>query len=87
MDIQTFMKSHSCYTTRVNSEVTLRHAVVVVPLSTYTHQTSIHEYCDFHYWWTAMVWYLMDQVKSDQVSKKLATLVLCSTKSWMTVDK
>ena len=34
-----------------------------------------------------MAWYLTDQVKSDQVLKKLATLELCSVKSWMTVDK
>ena len=34
-----------------------------------------------------MPWYLMDQVKSDQVPNKLATLLLCSVKSWMTVDE
>ena len=34
-----------------------------------------------------MAWYLMDQVKSDKVLKKLATLVLCSVNIWMTVDK
>ena len=87
MEIQTFMKGSLCYTNRVNSELTLRHAVVVVPVSTYTHQTSIHKYCDFHSWWTLVVWYLMDQVNSDQVLKNLATLVLCSMKIWMAVDK
>ena len=34
-----------------------------------------------------MAWYLTDQVKSDQVLKKLATLALCSVKSWMTIDE
>ena len=34
MEIQTFMKGRSCYTTRDNSEVTSRHAFVVVPVST-----------------------------------------------------
>ena len=33
-EIQILMKVHSCYTTRDNAEVTLRHAVVVVPVST-----------------------------------------------------
>ena len=35
----------------------------------------------------AVAWYLTDQVKSDQVLKKLATLELCSGKIWMTVDE
>ena len=30
MEIQTFMKVHSCYTTRDNSQLTLRHVFVVV---------------------------------------------------------
>ena len=34
-----------------------------------------------------MAGYLTDQVKSDQVLEKLATLELCSVKIWMTVDK
>ena len=34
-----------------------------------------------------MAWYLTDQVKSDQVLKKLATLELCSAKIWVTVDE
>ena len=34
-----------------------------------------------------MAWYLMDQVKSDQVLKNLAALVLCYVKSWMTFDE
>ena len=77
VEIQTLMKGHSCYTTCDNSEVTLRHVVVVVTVSTYTHQPRIHKYCDFHYWWTAMVWYLTDQEKSGRVLKKLATHALC----------
>ena len=87
MEIQTLMKGNLCYTTRYNAEVTLRHAVVIVPVSTYTHQPFIHKYCGFHSWLTAVAWYLMDQVKSDQVLKKLATLELCYVKIWMTVDK
>ena len=73
VEIQTLMKGHSCYTTRGNAEVTLRHFVVVVPVSTYTHHTYIHKYCDFHSWWTTMACYLTDQVKFDQMLKKLAT--------------
>ena len=34
-----------------------------------------------------MAWYLTDQVNSGQVLKKLATLELCSVKTWMTVGK
>ena len=34
VDIQTLMKGHSCYTNRDNAEVTLWHAVAVVPVST-----------------------------------------------------
>ena len=34
-----------------------------------------------------MAWYLTDQLKSDYVSKELATLELCSVKSWKTVDE
>ena len=34
-----------------------------------------------------MAWYFMDQVKSDQVLKKLETHELCYVKSWMTVDE
>ena len=81
------MKGHLCYTTRDNSEVTLQHAVVVVPVSTYTHQPYIYKYCDLHYWWTAVEWYLKDQVKSNWVLKKLATHFLCYVKIWITVDK
>ena len=78
VEIQTLMKGHSCYTTRNNYEVTLRHAVVSVFVSIQTHQPCIHKYCDFHSWWTAV--YLTDQVKSDQVLKKLVTLAFCSVK-------
>ena len=85
MEIKTLMNGRSCYTTCDNAEVTLRHAVVVVPVSTYTHQPFIHKYCNFHYCCTAVAWYLIDQVKSDQVLKKLVTHVLCSVKSWVTV--
>ena len=81
------MKGHSCYTTRDNSEVTLGNAVVVVTVSTYIHQPCIHKYIYFHYWWTVVTWYLMDEVNSDQVLKKLATLALCSVKIWMAVYK
>ena len=87
VEIQTLMKVHVCYTTRDNAEVTLRHVVVVVPLSTQTHQPCIHKYCDFHYWWTAVAWYLMDQVKSYRVLKKLTTHALCYVKIWMNVDE
>ena len=34
-----------------------------------------------------MARYLTDQVNSDQVLKKLATLVFCYVKSWMTIDE
>ena len=51
---QTLVKGHLCYTTRDNAEVTLRHAVVVVTVSTQTHQPCIHKYFDFHSWWTAV---------------------------------
>ena len=34
MEIQTLMKGHLSYTTRDNAKVTLRYAVVVVPVST-----------------------------------------------------
>ena len=34
-----------------------------------------------------MAWYLTDQLKYDQVLKKLVTMVLCYVKSWMTVEK
>ena len=81
------MKVHLCYTTRNNSEVTLRHAAVVVPVSTETHQPCIHKYCDFHYWWTAVEWYLKDQVKSNQVLNNLATRAFYYVKIWMTVDE
>ena len=81
------MKGQSCYTTSDISEEKLWHAVVVVPVPTKTHQPCIHKYCDFHHWWTMVVWYLTDQVKSDRVLKKLATRVLCYVKSWMTVDE
>ena len=87
MKIQTFRRARYCYTTRDNSEVTLRHAVVVVPVSTYTHQLCIHTYCDFRFWWMAVAWYLMDQVKYYWVLEKLATSVLCYVKSWMNVEK
>ena len=88
MEIQTLKKGHSCYTTRDNTKVTLWNAVVViVPVSTYTHPPCIHKYCDLRYWWTLMAWYLTDQLKYDQVLKKLVTMVFCYVKSWMTVDK
>ena len=87
MDIQTLMKGHSCYTTRDNSEVTLWHDVVIVPVSTETHTTCIHKYCDFCSWCTSVSWYLKDKMNSDQVLKKLVTLALCSVKSWMTVEE
>ena len=81
------MKVNLCYTTRDNSEVTLRHVAVVVPVSTQTHQPCMHKYSDFHYWWTAVAWYLTDQAKYDWLLKKLATHALCYVKSWMTVDE
>ena len=81
------MKGHSCYTTIDNAEVTLQYDVVLVTVSTQTHQPCIHKYCDFHSWWTAVAQYFTDQVKSDQVLKKLATLALCSMKIWITVDE
>ena len=87
MEIQTLMKGFFCYTTRDNSEVILQHVVFVVPVSTYTLPPCIYKYCDFHYWWTAVAWYLMDQLKSHQLLNKLATMALCSVKIWMTVDK
>ena len=87
MDIQTLIKGHSCYTTRDNDEVTLLHVVFVVPVPTYTHPPCIHKYCDFNSWWTAVAWYLTDQVKSERVLKKLATHELSYVKSWMTVDE
>ena len=87
VEIQTFMKVHSCYTTRDNSEVTLQHVFVVVPVSTYTHQPCVHRYFYFHYWWTAVAWYLTDQVKSDRVLQNLATHAFCYIKIWMTVDE
>ena len=81
------MKDCSCYTTRDNYEVTLRHAVVVVSESTYTHQPCIHIYSDFRYWWTVVAWYLMDQEKSDRLLKKLATRALCYVKRLMNINK
>ena len=87
MKIQSFMKGCSCYTNRDNAEVTLWHAVVIVPVSTSTHPPCIHKYCDFCSWWTAVAWYLTDQLKYDQVLKNLAALALCYVKSWMTVDE
>ena len=85
MEIQTLMKGYSFYTTRDNGELTVMHAVVVVLVSTYTYQPFIQKYCDFQSWWTEVAWYLTDQVKYDQLLKKLATLVICYVKSWMTV--
>ena len=87
MEIQTFMKGLSCYTIHDNSEVILRHAVVVVPVSTHTHQPCIHKYCNFHYWWTAVAWYLTDQVNPEQVLKNLATHELCYVKRWKIVEE
>ena len=81
------MKGHLCYTTRDNAELTLWRAVAVVPVSNQTHQPCIHKYCDYHYWWTKVAWYLTDQVKSDQVFKNLATHALCYVKSCMNVDE
>ena len=68
------MKVHSCYTTRDYAEVKFRRDVVVVLVSTETHQPCIHKYCDFHSCWTVVAWYLTDQVNSDRVLKKLATI-------------
>ena len=85
--IQTLMKGHSFYKTRDIDEVTLQHAVFVVPVSTYTHQPCIHIYSDFRYWWTVVAWYLMDQVKSDRLLKKLATRALCYVKRLMNINK
>ena len=79
--IQTLMKIHFCYTNRDNYEVKLQHAIVVVPVETYTHQPCIHKCCNFHSWLMAVAWYLTYKVKSDQVLKKLATLALCYVKS------
>ena len=87
MDIQISMKGHLCYTTHDNSEVTLWNAVVVLPVSTYKNQPCIHKYCNLHSWWTAVVCYLTDPVKYDQVLKNLATLALCSVKIWVTVEE
>ena len=87
MDIQTLIKGFSCYTTCDNAEVTLRHDVVFVPVSTYTHQPCIHKYCSFHSWWKAVACYFTDQVKSDQVMKKLANHAFCYLKIWVTVDE
>ena len=87
MEIQTFMKGRLCYTTSDNAEVTLRHAVFILLVSAYTHQLCIHKYLDFQYWWTAVAWYLTDEVKSNRILKKLVTHVLFYVKSWMTVDK
>ena len=81
------INGHSCYTTREYSEITLNNSVVIFLVSNYTHQPCIHKYCDFHYWWTAVAWYLTDQVKSDRLLKKLATHALCYVKSWITVDE
>ena len=86
VQIQTLMKGNQCYTTRDNTEVKLRNAIVVVSVSTQTHQTCIQKYCDLHYWWTEVAWYLTVRMNSDLVLKKLATHVLCYVKIWMTVD-
>ena len=87
MEIQELMKGHLCYTTSDNAEATLQYADVVVPVYTYTHQSCIHKYCDFHSWWTAVTWYLTNQVKSSWVLKNFATHALCYVMSWMTVDE
>ena len=87
MEIQTLMNCCSCYTTHDNAEVTLCHAVVVGPVSTYTHPPCIHKYCDFRYWWMEVSWYLTDHLKSHQVLNNFATVALCSMKSWMNVDE
>ena len=79
--MHTLIKVHSCLTTRDNTEVTLQHTAAVVPVSTYTQQRCIHKYCDFHSWWTAV-----EQDKSDQLLKNLATHALCYMKIWMTFD-
>ena len=81
------MKDHLCHIPRDNANVTLWNAVVAVTVSTYTHQPCIHKYCDFHYWWTAMAWYLKDQVKSNWVLKKLETCAMCYLKIWITFDE
>ena len=74
------MMGHSCYTTRDNAELTYWYAVVVVPVSTQTHQPCIHKYCNFLYWWTTVAWYLTDQVNYEQVLKKFATHEFCYVK-------
>ena len=81
------MMGCQCYTTSDNAEVTLWYAVVVVPVSTQTNPPCIHKYCDFRSWWTAVAWYLTDQLKSDQVLNKVVTMYLCSVNIWMTVDE
>ena len=77
MEKQTLMKGHSCYTTRDNAQVTLQHVVVVVLVSTYTHQPCIHKYSDFHHRLVVVAWYLTDQENSDRVLKKLANHAWC----------
>ena len=81
------MKGHLCYTTRYNSGVTLRYDVVVFLVLTWTHEPCINKYCDFHYWWMAVAWYLTYQVKSNGVLKNIATHALCYVKICMTVEK
>ena len=49
-------------------------------------QPCIHKYFDFHYWCTEVAWYLIDQVKSNQVLKNLGTHALCSVNISMIVD-
>ena len=87
MEIQTLIKGNVCYTTRDNYEVVLLHSVVVVTVSTETHQPCIYKYCDLHSWWTVGAWYLTDQVKSNQVLNNLAVHAFCYVKIWMTLDK
>ena len=87
MEIQTFMEGHPYYQTSDSTEVTLQHAAVFVPVSTYTHQPFIHKYCDFCYWWTSVACHLTDQVKSERILKKLETHMLCSLKICIAFDK
>ena len=87
MEIKKIMKGCLCYKNRDNAEVKLWNAVVVVPVSTWTNPPCIHKYSDFCCWWKTVVWYLTDQMKSEQVLKKLVTLALCYVKSWMAVDE
>ena len=81
------MKGISCYITCDNDEVTLWRDVAVLSVSTLIHPPCIHKYFYLCSWWTAVAWYLKNKLKSDQVSKKLVNMDLCSVNNCMTVDK